>query len=110
MTSTALHPTTNLFLLAEIADKFVVAGYEVDFGSIDSHFGPEFPPTLRLSFGDDVDYFFYDQEVELLDDGEVLAFDCSEDADVEPIKYRIRFTKEVPLSTSDLLAAATATV
>lgn len=96
---------TTLFALAKMADSITVAGYTAESQCIEAYFGPDRPRTLRLTCSDDVDYHFADQEVELLEDGQALAYDCCEDEDEAPTLYRLRFTVERPLTAADLLPA-----
>lgn len=96
---------TTLFALAEMADTITVAGYTAESMCIEPFFGPDRPRTLRLTCSDDVDYHFADQEVSLLDDGEVLANDCCDDEDEPPTLYRLRFTVERPVTAADLAPA-----
>lgn len=91
---------TTLFKLAELAGHIVVSGYSIEHFNIDQHFA-DGRTTLRLCCCEDNEFYFEDAEVELLEDGEVLAHDCNE-LDDEADLYRLRFTVERPLTLADI--------
>lgn len=64
----------------------------------------------KLTCDDDVEYVFADQDVELLDNGEILAYsDAETETDGKSIQYRLRLTVERPLSLADVSSASAAT-
>ncbi|AHY45256.1 hypothetical protein [Stutzerimonas decontaminans] len=93
---------TTLITLARIADNITCAGYRADVCNIDTSQAPT-RYALVLECDDGVSYTFPDQEVELLDNGEVLAWsDADSEDDGQSIQYRLRMTVERPLSCEDL--------
>lgn len=94
---------TTLFALANVADTIIVAGYTAEERSIFDHTNDGVTPeTLRLTDSHDADYYFPDQEVELLPNGEVLAMNVAV-ADHEDEKpHRLQFLIERPITVADL--------
>ncbi|OWK37199.1 hypothetical protein PSOLE_43400 [Pseudomonas oleovorans subsp. oleovorans] len=75
---------------------------EVSFGQFITT--PSGKDQLRLSCDDDTDYHFEDQQVELLDTGEVFAIDSPIDPEDEATTFRIQLTVERPICANDLIA------
>jgi hypothetical protein len=93
---------TNLITIAGIADNITCAGYLAESCNIDNSQAPT-RRVLMLECTDGVQYTFPDQEVELLDNGEVLAWsDPDSEDEGQSIQYRLRMTVERPLSCKDL--------
>lgn len=97
--------TYSLFELVKAASTIYVESMEaaeVGFGQfVNTESGKD---QLRLSCCDDTDYHFEDQQVALLDTGEVLAIDSPFDPEDEATTYRILLTVERPICANDLMA------
>jgi hypothetical protein len=80
----------SLFALSELASRIFIGGVLADEIGIGEFYFDDDRKLLRLSCGENDEYFFCDQQVELLQDGYVNAVDSPADGDDSSDTYRLR--------------------